>query len=417
MNLLLLDQFSDLGGAQHNLLELLPAIRDRGWRTLIGLPGDGELFQRARHLGFEVERIQCGPYGSGRKSAADLRRFLTDTPQLALQLRRMAKQVDADLVYLNGPRLLPAAAMAAFGRPVLFHSHSYLGTGTARRLATFALRRLDAWLVAQCEFVAAPWRPFVHPERVAVIYNGVAGPAHPPARSPAGLPRVGCIGRTAPEKGQREFVAAAARIHQALPKCRFVIYGAPLFGDLAAGRYAQEVRTASAALPLEFAGWVDNIYDCLEQLDLLLVPSAGHEATTRVILEAFAAGVPVIAFASGGIPEVVEDGVTGLLANTSEEMAQRAVDLFTGDPQHLIAIARAAHESWARRFTLERYQQQILRAIEASAGSSPTAPSPAASAQSASALPLSDPPPPRTPAPDIPDTPPSPESPALGPRL
>ena len=75
--------------------------------------------------------------------------------------------MDADLVYLNGPRLLPAAAMAGLGRPVLFHSHSYIGPGAVRRLAGLALRRMDAWLVGQCEFVVAPWRPFVRPERVS----------------------------------------------------------------------------------------------------------------------------------------------------------------------------------------------------------------------------------------------------------
>jgi glycosyltransferase involved in cell wall biosynthesis len=224
---------------------------------------------------------------------------------------------------------------------------------------------MDAWLVGQCEFVAAPWRSYVRPERVSVIYNGVAGPARTLARSPAEPPRVGCIGRIAPEKGQREFVAAAARIHQALPDCRFVIYGAPLFADAAAERYMAQLRTGAAGLPLEFAGWVDDIPACLAQLDLLLVPSAPHEATTRVILEAFAAGVPVIAFPSGGIPEVVEDGVTGLLARSSEDMAQRALELLTGDPRRLISIAQAARESWARRFTLERYHHQILRAIEA----------------------------------------------------
>jgi len=368
MNLLLLDQFSDLGGAQQNLLELLPAIRDAGWHALIGLPGKGELFARVRALGFEPERIACGPYQSGRKSAADLGRFVAETPRLAWQMRRLAKRVDADLVYLNGPRLLPAAAMAGLGLPVLFHSHSYLGPGAVRKLAGFALRRMDAFVVGQCEFVAAPWRPFVRPERASVIYNGVAGPARVAARSPAAPPRVGCIGRIAPEKGQREFVAAAARIHQALPECRFAIYGAPLFGDSAAARYAAQVRLDAEGLPVEFAGWADDISACLAQLDLLLVPSAGHEGTTRVILEAFAAGVPVIAFASGGIPEVVEDGINGLVANTSEDMAQRAIELLAGDRRRMMSIAHAARESWVGRFTLERYHQQMLRAMEAAAG-------------------------------------------------
>jgi glycosyltransferase involved in cell wall biosynthesis len=366
MNLLLLDQFSDLGGAQKNLLELLPAIRDAGWKTLVGLPGEGALFERVQELGFETEPIACGPYASGRKSAADFGRFVAGTPRLARQMREMATRVDAALVYLNGPRLLPAAAMAGLGRPVLFHSHSFLAPGAARRLSAAALRRMDAWVVAQCEFVAAPWRSCVRPERVSVIYNGVAGPAHAAERLPGRPARVGCIGRIAPEKGQREFVAAAARIHQALPDCRFVIYGSPLFGESAAERYAAQVRSDAAGLPVEFAGWVNDVYASMAELDLLLVPSAGHEATTRVILEAFAAGVPVIAFPSGGIPEVVEDGVTGVLAKGVEEMARRAIELLAGDER--IAIVEAARKSWERRFTLERYRREMMRAMEAASG-------------------------------------------------
>ncbi len=73
MNLLLLDQFSDPGGAQKNLLDLLPAIRAAGWQTLVGIPGEGALFEQVRALGFEAEAIECGPYGSGRKSAGRFR--------------------------------------------------------------------------------------------------------------------------------------------------------------------------------------------------------------------------------------------------------------------------------------------------------------------------------------------------------
>jgi glycosyltransferase involved in cell wall biosynthesis len=363
MNLLLLDQFSDPGGAQQNLLELLPALREKGWKTCVGLPGEGELFGRIRGLGFEVERIDCGPYGSGRKSAADYGRFLAGTPRLAGQMRRLARKVEAGVVYLNGPRLLPAAAMAGFRRGVLFHAHSYLDGGPVHRMAGLALRRMDAWVVGQCEFVAAPWRRFVRAERVRVVYNGVAGPSRARERARGDVPRVGCIGRIAPEKGQREFVAVAARMHQALPECRFFIYGAPLFGDAGAARYAAQVRADAEGLPVEFAGWVGDVYAAMAQLDLLLVPSAGHEATTRVILEAFAARLPVIAFPSGGIPEVVEDGVTGRLAKDVGEMSRIAVELLGGDARRLAAMARAGRESWARRFTVERYRQEVLQAI------------------------------------------------------
>ncbi|MEO8368864.1 MAG: glycosyltransferase family 4 protein [Candidatus Solibacter sp.] len=363
MNLLVLDQYSDFGGAQQNLLELLPALRNAAWSAHVGLPGDGPLFARIAALGFPTSRISCGPYTAGSKSPADMLRFLATTPRLAWQIRRLARRNHADAVYINGPRLLPAAAMADLELPVLFHAHSYLGPGATRTLAGSALGRMNASVVGQCEFVAAPWRPFLPADRVSVIYNGVAGPAHLPPRSPVAPPHIGCIGRISAEKGQLAFVETAARIHEALPQCRFTIYGAPLFKDRAAEAYDAQVRAAGSGLPIEFAGWVDDIYGCLAQLDLLLVPSAGHEATTRVILEAFAAGVPVIAFPSGGISEVVEHDVNGLLAASAEDMARHAVELLTGDARRLIAMAHTARQTWRRRFRPEDSHRRLMQAL------------------------------------------------------
>src|SRR5262249_23143821 len=145
--------------------------------------------------------------------------------------------------------------------------------------------------------------PFVGNDRITVIYNGVAGPKEFARRPPHSPPRVGCIGRIAAEKGQLEFVENAAVGHRALPPCRFLVRGA---GLLRSPDYEARGRDAAAELPVEFPGWTDDVYAAMQSLDLLLVPSTKVEATTRVILEAFAAGLPVIAFGVGGIPEVVE---------------------------------------------------------------------------------------------------------------
>src|ERR1035441_5556841 len=165
---------------------------------------------------------------------------------------------------------------------------------------------------------------------------------------------VACVGRIAPEKGQREFVAAASLIRRALPACRFRIYGAALFAEAGARRYDAEVRTAGAREGVEFRGWITDIHAALAGIDVLLVPSAPHEATTRVILEAHAGGVPVIAFRSGGIPEVVDHGRDGWLADSTGEMAQLAIELLSRDNSSREAISRSARESWERRFKLER---------------------------------------------------------------
>jgi glycosyltransferase involved in cell wall biosynthesis len=364
MRLLLLDQFSDLGGAQQVLLELLPAIAARGWKALVGLPGAGEMFSRVRELGFETAAIHCGPYESGRKSAADLVRFTADTPRLAAEIRRLAERAQADLVYINGPRLLPATALAQLKQPVVFHAHSYLWPGTIRRLAGSALRRMKARVIGQSYYVADPWEPYVGGDQIVVIYNGVAGPRYYSRPATCTPVRIGCIGRIAPEKGQLDFVTVAGMVHRKLPGCRFVVYGATLFGS---PEYETRVRQAGAALPVEFPGWVDDVYGAMQCLDLLLVPSTRVEATTRVILEAFAAGLPVIAFGVGGIPEVVEHGVDGLLVRSSEEMANETIALLC-DPVRRQDMSRAARETWSRRFTLERYYMEIFKVLEDCAG-------------------------------------------------
>ena len=364
MKLLLLDQFSELGGAQRMLLDLLEAVRDRGWQAVVGAPGRGRLIDRAAALGFEVAPIRCGPYASGRKSAADALRFAGEIAPLSRQIREAAGRFQPDLVYLNGPRLLPAAGLARLGHPVLFHAHIRVSQRAARLVAGLSLRFLDAHLVAVCRDVAEDWKPFVGESRISVIYNGVAGPEREIARNRAGPPLVGCIGRIAPEKGQLEFLQAAAQIRTAVPGTRFVIAGAALFPDRTALSYERQVREAAASLPVEFTGWTEDVYGVLERLRLLLVPSMWPEPNPRVILEALAAGVPVVAFRVGGIPEIVEHGRTGFLCDTAAEMARLAIELLNSDPARLCAVSQAARETWSARFTLPRWRQQMIEQVE-----------------------------------------------------
>jgi glycosyltransferase involved in cell wall biosynthesis len=354
MRLLILDQFSELGGAQQCLLDLLPAIRERGWTARVALPGDGPMLKRISEAGFETASIECGPYSNGHKSAADLARFLADMPRLARRIGELAVEMAADAVYVNGPRLLPA--VPANGRPVVFHAHRIVPGAAVRSLCGWRLRQLGARVIGVCRFAAEPWKGFAGPENTTVIYNGVAGPEKITPRTPARRPRIGCIGRIAPEKGQLEFVKAASFIHRVLPECRFSIYGAAVIANPG---YEREVRAAAKELPIEFAGWTGDVHAALADLDLLLAPSDLYESTTRVILEAFAAGTPVIAFPSGGIPEVIEDGRTGLLARGARAMAECAVCLLR-DYECQQAIAAAARVSWEERFTLERWRGAVL---------------------------------------------------------
>ena len=359
MNVLLVDQFSDLGGAQQCLLDLVPALQAAGWHATCAVPGDGRLIQKLHDLGVTVHSLRIRPLASGRKTPLDFLRFAMDLPRLAGDIARLAAR--ADLIYVNGPRMLPAAAWAArkSRRPLVFHCHNHLTQKSARKLAGFSLQPSSTRVIACCRYVARPLWPYTDPGRMHIIYNGSAETA---AAKPApGSRRLGMIGRISPEKGQMEFVQAIRLLTRKRPDCSFVICGAPLFSDREAEKYFESVRESAVGLPLEFSGWQEDVSSTLAQLDVLVVPSLREPGAPRVILEAFAARVPVVAFVSGGIPEIVINNKTGFLVEppTAEALATRLEALLNA-PGELRAGADRAYETWREKYTLDRYRRDVL---------------------------------------------------------
>ena len=174
--------------------------------------------------------------------------------------------------------------------------------------------------------------------------------------------RVGIIGRIAPEKGHLDFIRAARILRSSGNDVRFTIHGAGLFSDPAFERRAREL---AAGGPVDFCGWSDDISKVLHDLDVLAVPSAASEATPRVIMEALSAGTPVVAYTSGGIPEIIQDGFTGVLtaAKTHVDLARSIEDLLA-DSGRMAALSWNGRREWERRFRLERFQQEICELLE-----------------------------------------------------
>ena len=366
MNILFVDQFSDLGGAQQCLLDLLPAVQAAGWNAVCAVPGRGRLVEKLRDRGLTVHPLPDILLAAGRKPPLDFVRFSLLAPGLAGTISRLVRETAADLIYVNGPRVLPAAAWASRKAklPLVFHCHNHLAQRSAAALAGRSLQFAGARVIVCCRHAARPLWPYIDFGRLHVIYSGVSAPrdAVPPARS--AIPRIGVIGRISPEKGQVEFLLAARLVARTHPDCRFLVCGAPLFGDREAYRYFARVREAAAGLPVEFAGWQDDVNAVLATLDLLVVPSLREPGAPRVILEAYAARVPVVAFVSGGIPEILHDGETGFLVEppTPEALAAKLNDLLSA-PERRCEVAESAHEIWNEQFTLQRYQREVLAVI------------------------------------------------------
>jgi hypothetical protein len=104
MRILFLDQFSEMGGAQRCLADLIPAVLDRNWSVTVALPGEGPFAQLLRKWPVAVEFLPCGPYTPGRKTVGDVFRFASDARGQAQVVSQLIAKHRPNLIYVNGPR-------------------------------------------------------------------------------------------------------------------------------------------------------------------------------------------------------------------------------------------------------------------------------------------------------------------------
>jgi hypothetical protein len=127
VKVLFIDQFSDFGGAQIGLVEMLDEVVSRGWKAMVLAPGNGPLHRACAERGIPSETLPLASYAHGHKTARDMLRYGFDCSRAARVICGTARRLQPDLVYVNGPRVLPAAVLAERSThcPTIFHSHSY----------------------------------------------------------------------------------------------------------------------------------------------------------------------------------------------------------------------------------------------------------------------------------------------------
>jgi glycosyltransferase involved in cell wall biosynthesis len=206
------------------------------------------------------------------------------------------------------------------------------------RAAAALARDVDCFVAPSRALAADVVRFGLPAEKVEVSDYGFE-PLAPAPREPSNGPlRIGFVGTLIWHKGAHVLVEALRR----LPRDAFVArFHGPLdwFPD-----YVRDLRAAAAGLPVEFAGGFGpgEAAAVLSRLDVVVVPSLWPENSPLVIHEAFQAGVPVVGARTGGIPELVADGVCGLTyaPESAEELAAALASLL-GDRARLARFAAA----------------------------------------------------------------------------
>jgi glycosyltransferase involved in cell wall biosynthesis len=302
--------------------------------------------------------------GLGARNLRDLAAFRR---LLALVRSGRFDLVHAHLAYASIWGLL---AGRATGRPVVATLHvrppaapAWSREGLRRRLLVAAANRWAARALAVSGAVRDAWTAAgLASERVTVVHNGVdvggvrlgageAGAARAAIRRELGVaadaPLALTVSVLRPGKGLEVLLEAVPAVLDALHRARFAVVGdGPAREPLQASAAAAGLTAA-----LVWTGFRRDVPDLLAAADLFVLPSL-DDAFPTALLEAMAAGLPVVATRAGGIPEIVDDGATGRLVPPGDPAAlARAVAALLGDPAARRALGRAGRRRVAERFS------------------------------------------------------------------
>jgi glycosyltransferase involved in cell wall biosynthesis len=249
-----------------------------------------------------------------------------------VQLLGHARAADVDVVQTHSykPNVMAAMLAARMGRPWIAFLHGETNENAKMRLyyrlERLAVRRATRVVVVSHAMAARARLMGVPAAKLRVIHNAcLVEPASTTTSRPdAAVGVVGIVGRLSPEKGVDVGLQVHAAVRRRVHDVRLVIAGEGAERQ----RLEAQARRLGVDDSVTWLGYRDELDEVYQTMSVLLVPSRS-EGLPNVALEAFAHGVPVVAAAVGGLPEVISHGVNGYLVSPGDtaSMADHVVSL------------------------------------------------------------------------------------------
>lgn len=371
MKVLFLDQHRiGISGAQFRLLDLAATLPAHGITPIVACDPSSSLSDRLRALGVaQVAMVFPDLHSNG--ASKRLTYNIAELTHTSVRLCQAIRKTRAHVVHVNTlmPRLPGLLAARATRRPVIWHIRDFVVQPAWRRLYR-ALSPLVDRIIAVSD---ACRQEFAGHPRARTIYNGLDVDRYvvsdPAVR--ARLRRellvaedgvlIGVVaGTLTPWKGHEVFLDAAAQLVRAShPPMTFVIACDHPAERLVALR--ERARALGIERCVRFTGFVTEVPALLAALDVAVVPSLARDPLPGAVIEAMAAGRPVVGSRVGGIPEMLEDGKSGFLIDPGDPMvlADRLTRL-SESPELRDEMGRTGRATVESRFRLELSVQQLL---------------------------------------------------------
>ena len=408
--ILYVDHTASLSGGEIALLHLLHALDPTRYTPVVVLGQDGPLLTRLRAEGIETHLLPLAPQvAHTRKDTlhpTSLLRLGAAAHSLAyiFRLARFIQERDVDLVHTNSLKadLLGGVAARLVRVPVIWHVRDrivadYLPPAAVRAFR-FLCRLLPNYIIANSQATlttlatppsarATVIHSGVVKKPLRVVHDGIPDGAcsgeesgwsaeeaeasleeelFVPSEPGSGPAVIGLVGRLSPWKGQHIFLEAAALVAQSYPGTRFVLIGSALFGEegYVAGLHAQVARLGLAEV-VEFTGFCSDVLSRMQSLDIVAHASTTGEPFGQVVVEGMLAGKAVVATNGGGVPEIVVEGVTGLLVPMGDAQALAGgLCALLSDPVRRQQMGREGRKRALEHFSIELTARKVEQVYE-----------------------------------------------------
>ncbi len=255
----------------------------------------------------------------------------------ARRLAKIVRDENYQLVHAHTPRSAMIGGIAArlAGVPFVYHVHSPTARDSTRRFQNWLNTKAEQWSIRRASrliTVSASLGRYMKqlgyaPEKIAVVPNGVPmAERQRTSEPPSGTWTLGTVALFRPRKGTEVLIEALARLRGAGHDARIRAVG-PFETKEYEDDLKQRVRQLDLEDSVDWIGFTRDVGHELTKMDLFVLPSLFGEGLPMVVLEAMAAGVPVVATDIEGVPEAIRDETDGVIAAPNDpDDLQRAIE-------------------------------------------------------------------------------------------
>lgn len=374
--ILYLNPTSEVGGAEKSLLDLLEHLDKKQYHPIVCFPSEGKLAAKLSRMGIEMKMIPLHKeisQLSRQNGNRYLLHFLSTSWRLFPTITKttgFVRSKHIDLIVTNGIKchIIGSIVSSMTGAKLIWHVRDFMETGLAKFLLMSMGRFFPDRIITNSDAVGSF---FVNSGRTETVYNGVdlarfdseidGGRIRLEFKLGKDTMLIGTIGHFAPLKGYEQLLEAMEKVVGEGFNVKLALVGDSIYPH--SNTYKQKILSLVNSMGLRdrviFTGFRDDIPELLASFDLFVLPSRS-EGFGRVNLEAMAMGKPVISTNVGGIPEVVVDGVTGILVPPGDPNAlSRALMKLLDDPNQRESMGREGRKRVKERFHLQGSVQRI----------------------------------------------------------